>query len=111
MTTNFNKYIYVILICITSLLFACGDCNQIFRGVVLDKTTKLPIDSVLITGKNGEINEYSDSTGSFKANSISGGFYSCPLLGLGFTKKGYETATGEYDNSVIVKVYLEKIKK
>ena len=108
MTANFNKYIYVILMCFTSILCACGDCNQVVRGIILDKTTNLPIDSVLITVKNGEINEYSDSTGSFEARSISGGIYSCPLLGLGFTKEGYETVTGDYDNSGITKIYLEK---
>jgi len=110
MATNFNKYIYYILICFTAILCACGDCNQIVRGVILDKLTNLPIDSVLITGKNGEINEYSDSTGSFEAHSISGGIYSCPLLGLGFTKEGYQSFTGEYNNARIIKIYLQKAK-
>jgi len=110
MTTNFNKYVYSILICLTSLLCAC-DCSQRVKGVILDKATNLPIDSVLITGKSGEITEYSDSTGSFDASSISGGLYSCPLLGLAFTKEGYETLMSDYSNSGnIINIYLEKDK-
>ena len=106
---NNIKAIYFILIFASLLLNACGDCSQRLIGVVLDEATKQPIDSVYIHKEN-YAGEYSDSTGQFQIHAISGGLTGCPLLKLSFSKPGYKTITGEYENSNDKTINLEKVK-
>jgi len=105
---NNIKSIYFILIVASLLLNAC-DCSQRLIGVVFDEETKQPIDSVYIHKEN-HTGDYSDSTGRFQIHAISGGLTGCPLLKLSFSKPGYTTITGEYENSNDKTIYLEKIK-
>lgn len=71
------------------------DCSIKVTGVILDKETGLPIDSVAI-GRTDTIDldnpfndkAYSDSTGKYNYHRISG---SCNTVILYFIKKGYKT--------------------
>lgn len=93
MKTPFSIISFCFLIC------SC-DCVQEASGIVLDKTTGLPLDSVAI-GKLGKedpsqpysyLHVYTDSTGRYEYGDISGGLFGCPDLKLFFFKNGYKTA-------------------
>jgi hypothetical protein len=93
------------------IVFTVGCCDgfQVARGVVFDKTTKKPIDRVYIHKLNNDNSEYSDSTGTFKIHSISGGSFFCPTVKIVFYKKGYQSITNDMDK-INDTVFLEKIK-
>lgn len=76
-------------------LFGCGDCMQHATGIVCDKKTKQPIDSVDVRKSITDISEYSDSTGFFNLTAISGGVTGCPLMAVMFSKKNYLPITKE----------------
>lgn len=80
------------LLVAATLLSSC-DCVRDASGIVLDKTTGQPVDSVAI-GELGKphdyLHYYSDSTGRYTYSDISGGLFGCPDLNLVFFKDGYK---------------------
>jgi hypothetical protein len=79
------------LLFISVVLCSCGDCVQHAEGIILDKKTKKPIDSVYVHKIGQQTDYYSDSTGHFEIRATSGGIFSCPILQVAFYKNGYAT--------------------
>ena len=84
----------VTLLLVTLGMIAC-DCRQQATGVILDRQTKIPIDSVIIATSDitqntitGKVT-YSSQDGEFKFDKISSGPGSCPDLTLYFYKAGF----------------------
>lgn len=110
-----RNIIYIALI--VSILSSC-DCTQQADGVVLDKQTKLPVESVALGKyeKSDSTNPfsrriYTDLKGRFDYNGISGGIGKCPDLVLYFDKEGYKQLKVTFESfSERDTVYLEKIK-
>lgn len=104
--------------CLCLFVSAC-DCVQEASGIVLDKTTGLPLDSVAI-GKLGKedpsqpysyLHVYTDSTGRYEYGDISGGLFGCPDLKLFFFKNGYETTGLTFPSATQNDtVYLEPVR-
>ena len=93
--------IYLLLILI---FFESCDCRQQAQGIILDKKTKKPIDSVYVHKLGEQQGEYSDSTGSYKISEIDGGIFGCPVLKLAFYKIGYKTI--EDDGNQLDTIYM-----
>lgn len=92
----FSTIFFIVIIC------SC-DCPINVTGVILDKETGLPIDSVAIgrtdtADLDNPFNDkaYSDSIGKYDYHRISG---SCNTVTLYFTKKGYKTLKIETKNN------------
>jgi hypothetical protein len=104
-----GKYIYLSIM-LMSTLFTLGSCEcyQNVEGVVLDKKTNKPIDSVMVQKIDRGIGEFSDSTGAFKIHANSGGIFGCPLMKISLTKSGYYSDTTEIDNAGSKTIYLTK---
>ncbi|WP_421800274.1 hypothetical protein [Haliscomenobacter sp.] len=98
-----------VFLMITACLFCACDCHQNVSGTVLDTRTKKTIDSVYvqIAGKTN-IYTFTDSTGNFRLDNISGGF-SCPPMPLALTKSGYEIKILEIKNAAHDTIFLERI--
>ena len=75
-------------------LFSC-ECNRTAHGLVLDKTTQLPIDSVLVKGlESVYYDSYSDETGNyFMTTGMIGAVGGCPDMKISFSKEGYYDIT------------------
>jgi len=81
-----KKLPYLLVIAITC--YSC-DCMQRKKGVIINKKTGKPIDSVYIHKIGEQQGEYSDASGNFEITAISGGVFGCPVLELGYNKSGY----------------------
>ena len=101
------------------VLFVGCDCRQKATGIILDKQTNEPICNVVIGKFEKEAlnnpftsREYSDTTGRFRYEGISGGFFRCPVLTLHFSKEGYVPKQFKYDCSSCGSdtIFLEKVK-
>ena len=111
--TTANSYFFrqIGYISATLIIAGCGDCFQQAEGIVLDKNTKMPIDSVTIVSTNtpDNVKIFSTKTGQFKFNKTSGGITDCPDLTLYFYKKGFKQNRSTFkSNSVNDTIYLEK---
>ena len=96
-------------LCLSGFLSTgCGDCNQNANGIVFDKLTMKPIDSVYVHKVGSDNGEFTDSTGAFKISAISGGVFGCPIMKVAFVKDGYDTFAEEFDNSGHTKILMEK---
>lgn len=79
---------------ILSAFFASCDCMQIVSGTVIDGDTKKPLDSVLVYKENKNYDKsYTDTSGKFKIESISGGLFGCPGMTVVIERAGYEKQT------------------
>jgi|GEM_PF-2064119 len=105
MIKNSIKYLFISSVAIQ---FSSCDCSQHAKGTVLDKATKMPIDSVYVHKVGQEIGGYSDSDGSFKLSAIDGGVFGCPIMEVVFIKKGYKTVSEKVSDSENEIIYLEK---
>ena len=104
----------VLLSIITFIVTGC-DCAQSADGVIFDRQTKKPVDSVniatvdifknTVTGQG----QYSAKNGRFKFNKISGGIRKCPDLTLYFFKGGYKQISLTFESrSTNDTIYLDK---
>ena len=108
---KFTKYYSVLFVVI---IFIGCDAAQEAHGIIVDKATKAPIDSVAIgKGEKLDLDEpytrriYSKRDGSFHYNSIS----MSSDVELYFSKRGYSTIKIEYTSTNRPgTVYLEKSK-
>lgn len=78
-----------------TLSFLSCECSRIGDGIVLDETTHLPIDSVLVKGiENIYSQTYTDSSGSyFITTGMIGAVNGCPDIKISFSKDGYYDLT------------------
>jgi hypothetical protein len=108
---KFTKYYPLLFVVI---IFIGCDAAQEAHGIIVDKATKTPIDSVAIgKGEKLDLDEpytrrrYSKKDGSFQYNAIS----ASSDVELYFSKKGYSTNKIEYTSTNRPDtVYLEKTK-
>jgi hypothetical protein len=112
--TSFTIAIASVFFIGTYLMTGC-DCLQQADGVILDRQTKIPIDSLNIATvdilKNtvtGRV-EYSIKNGNFKFTKMSGGIRKCPDLTLYFYKWGYNQTSLTFESSSTNDtIYLDK---
>ena len=115
--TKFNESIILtvsVLLISTFLMTGC-DCLQSADGVIIDKQTKVPIDSATIATVDilqntvtGQV-EYSAKNGRFRFSKVSGGMRQCPDLTLYFFKWGYkQTRMTLEPHSTNDTIYLDK---
>ncbi|WP_123776128.1 hypothetical protein [Brumimicrobium aurantiacum] len=78
---------------IASVLFLSCECRQEASGIILDKNTNEPIDSVIVRGEEGMDGEvYSAEDGSYAIDGgMTGAVKGCPDSKVSFSKEGYET--------------------
>lgn len=93
----------LLMLCIQSCEgYRCSD------GVVLDKLTNLPLDSVLCDVISGSQKAYTDSTGKFDVcNRMGGCVPDCKDIMVKFSKAGYRSQQIENPGTGAV-IYLEK---
>ncbi len=100
----------LVLICIAIALAMFTGCEgySTAEGVVKDKETNLPLDSVLCKVTSGQMEVYTDSTGKYYVHNPFGGCIGgCKDIAVQFSKKDYKTILKtEKDASGII--YLEK---
>lgn len=93
-----------------SILNSCGDCYQEINGVIVDKDTNMPIDSVFIQDNKKEFNNvYSDKEGLFELHGVSGGLFKCPPMTVKISKIGYDTISLDIESSVRDTIKLRKM--
>ena len=80
--------------------YKCGD------GLVIDKLTNQPLDSVLCVVKSGTQTYLTDSTGKFNLCNKFGGCMPCKEIIIELSKQDYKTI--QIVNPVNLTVYLEK---
>ena len=97
-----------------TISFSSCDAVVESNGMILDKDTKLPLDSVAIgmyeiedSSKNYTLHEYSDEHGDYKYHRIS----SSNTFDLYFIKKGYKTKKKELHTTfgMVDTIYMERI--
>ncbi|MCU0435600.1 MAG: carboxypeptidase-like regulatory domain-containing protein [Bacteroidia bacterium] len=118
MQTTIKKNHSFILLTIALLYFTACDCVVSAKGVVIDKTTGQPLDSVALgryvkedPKKPSTKFEYTNNKGQFEYFGITGGLLGCPSLTLYFSKEGYKTKEINYkcsNCSTVDTVYLER---
>lgn len=104
----------IILICFLTMFSAC-DCVYKVSGIVLDKSTGKPIDSIAIgktdtTDLDNPFNRktYTDEKGEYDISGVSG---KCDRVTLYFTNDNYLTQKITFKNGSHDSIYLEPIKK
>jgi hypothetical protein len=97
----------VFLVCTIMFLYSC-DCFYNMSGVILDKTSKQPIDSVSVKMDRHASVKYSDPNGSFDLHEMGGGIIGCPIRPVTLTKKGYKDTTLIFSGADKKTIYLEK---
>jgi hypothetical protein len=95
------------LICAMMCIYSC-DCFYHMSAVVLDKTTKQPIDSVSVKMYKNSGVKYSDLNGSFDLHEMGGGVMGCPIRTVTLAKKGYKDTTLIFSGADKKTIYLEK---
>jgi hypothetical protein len=74
-----------------TLLFSSCEGYKCGAGIVKDKQTGHPLDSVFCNVKTGTQNMYTDSTGSFEVcNRMGGCMFGCKDITIEFSKTGYK---------------------
>ncbi|HXB42045.1 MAG TPA: carboxypeptidase-like regulatory domain-containing protein [Bacteroidia bacterium] len=80
------------------VFFASCDCMQVVSGTIIDTDTKKPLDSVLVYKQTKSYNNfYTDTSGKFHIESISGGLFGCPGMTIVVEKAGYEKQIMQID--------------
>ncbi|HKC69218.1 MAG TPA: hypothetical protein VKG26_13360 [Bacteroidia bacterium] len=101
---------HILIITMGLLLSAC-DCNQIANGTVVDADTQKPLDSVFVYNQNRSANKtYTDTSGIFMIESISGGLFGCPPMEVVVEKAGYEKQILKINCCDIENIALKKLK-
>jgi hypothetical protein len=75
-----------------AFLFSC-ECSRSAKGQIIDESTQLPIDSVMVEGLTMSMYEvYSDSLGNYVISTkTTGAVGGCPDYKVSYSKAGYET--------------------
>lgn len=90
-----KKPITILLLFATVLFLTSCEGYRCADGIVKDKLTNLPLDSVLINvTSSGERVVYTDTTGTFDVcNRMGGCVPECKRIVVTFSKDGYKTVT------------------
>lgn len=74
------------------LITSC-ECSRSAKGVIIDETTQLPMDSVRVEGLTISLYHiYSDSVGKyFISTKMTGAVGGCPDYKVSYSKEGYQT--------------------
>ena len=103
------KSILIILLTLTIAIFITScEGYRCGNGIVLDKTTNKPLDSVYCEVLTGVQTMYTDSTGKFDlCNPISGCVPDCKDITIRFSRNGYKSISVDnpVDDAII---YLER---
>ncbi len=106
-----NVFKGTVLMLVSSIIFYACDCFQTVSGVILDSETKQPVKNAYTQNSSQNFtHSYTDSSGFFALESISGGLWGCPPMIVVVTKTGYEIKTIEIEPGGYDTVYLEKIR-
>lgn len=88
----------ILLILYTSFLTSCS-CLRIFRGIVVDEHTQIPINKakVSVLNKGHELLVETDSIGNFEVFVRNG--YGCPRIKIAIEKDGYQILETKQHNN------------
>ena len=103
---SFSTFISILLLPV--FILAGCEGSKCGEGIVADKQTGLPLDSVKCDVITGTYHIYTDSTGNFEiCNPMGGCTFGCKDITIEFSKPGYKTVlkTNDACNGT---VYLEK---
>lgn len=109
------KHYKLLTIVFVLTMFISCDCVYEVNGIVLDKSTMEPIDSIAI-GKTDTIDldnpfnrkTYTDKNGKYKVTGVSG---KCDRVTLYFSKENFLTQKLTFENGSQDTIYLEPINK
>ena len=97
----------IFLISLTILLYSCEGYSAA-NGIVMDKATNLPLDSVLCNVTTGNMQVYTDSTGKYDVHNRMGGCVGgCKDIVVEFSKRNYKTVI-KIQNDASGIIYMEK---
>jgi hypothetical protein len=99
----------IIMCCVAIVSFCCVSCegSRFAEGIILDKLTAKPLDSVVCIALSGEDKMITDSTGKFRLTNPMGGCVpKCKEIIIQLSKTGYKTATFTNPSDSIF--YLER---
>lgn len=97
-----KSFVFITAVSLTS----CEGYRSV-HGIVKDKTTSLPIDSVFCKALTSDAQFYTDSSGKFGLKNRMGGCVPhCKDIIIQFTKKGYKDLTLTNPTDTIF--YLER---
>lgn len=86
----------IIMCCVAIVSFCCISCegSRIAQGIVLDKLTLKPLDSVVCIALSSDDKMITDSTGKFSLTNPMGGCVpNCKDIIIQLSKTGYKTIT------------------
>ncbi|WP_448606524.1 hypothetical protein [Paenimyroides ceti] len=88
----------ILLILYTSFLTSCS-CLRVFRGIVVDEHTQIPINKakVSVLNKGYELLVETDSIGNFEVFVRNG--YGCPRIKIAIEKDGYQILETKQPNN------------
>jgi len=104
-------YPFIVVIIIAVLALNSCECRQTGKGVVFDKLTNKPIDSVYARIRNHAQGKYSDKKGAFELETLSGAPFGCPLMEIVLLKNGYDSVSVKVSGVETDTIYLVKTKK
>ena len=94
--------------CIGILMLPGCEGYRCAKGVVRDKLTGNPLDSVLVNAISGDTKTYTDANGKFGiCNPLGGCMTHCKDIMVEFSKAGYKTTTLQNPADSVV-VQLER---
>lgn len=90
------------------IIFTACEGSSSAKGVVKDKETNLPLDSVTCTVTSGEMQIVTNSTGEYDVhNNIGGCVGGCKDIVVEFSRNGYKTVVKVEEEARGI-VYMEK---
>jgi hypothetical protein len=103
-----KRNLFLLFTCFICLLLYSCEGSRCGNGIVLDKQTSQPLDSVICTVvTNNGWQDVTDSTGHFATcNAIGGCVPHCRDIEIEFSKTGYKTIRVENPDSAVI--YLER---
>ena len=96
------------LIFLLLLVISACEGNRVAKGIVKNKATDLPLDSVLCVVTNGIDSVLTDTSGRFFLDGPFGGCGpKCPDIDIEFSKQGFKTLSVTNPDADAV-IFLEK---
>lgn len=88
-----RMFLQILIVAITLiLLFTSCEGYKCAEGIIVDKDTGIPLDSVLVNVKTGKKQMYTDSSGKFEVcNQMGGCVFGCRDITVEFSKPGFKT--------------------
>lgn len=90
---------YIITLLISVVLLSC-EGYRVSKGTIIDSSSNLPLDSVMVNVITAGYAKYTDSSGEYYVeNSMGSCVNGCDDIKVEFSKEGYITQTLKNDNS------------